>query len=159
MAKTVANMLAGLASYFTTGGGAPANLVAKIESRIWPVGSPQAIATLESLQGEPQSSSGQFVIYREAGTRSGRLLTSKESKLRFTTVELGCFGRFESDAKALRDLLYAVIVESYAGTWGSSPAVDIKGAHWEYDEESTDFSEDKNVCVAEARLLVPWLNN
>lgn len=162
MAKTVANMLAGLADYFTVSGGGPAAaLVAKIESRFWAVGSPQAIATMESLQGEPPSAAGQFVIFREASTTSGRLLGGKESKMRFTAVELGCFGRFQADAAALRDLVYAVIVDSFAGTWTAPGpiAVDIRGAHWDYDGETSDFDEDKNLCVAEAKLLVPWLSS
>lgn len=165
MAKTVANMLAGLADYFTTSGPATpvGNLKAKIESRFWAQGSPLLIATLESLQAEPQASHGQFIAYREVGTRSGRLVGGKEAKLRITTVEFGCFGKLDAEAKALRDLLYGVIVQggldNFVGAWGSSPAVDIRNAHWDYDGENTDFDEIRKLTAAEAQLIVPWINN
>jgi len=161
--KTFDDLALGLTAYFLGTAGTPANsaapnLTSLIETRFWDVGAPQYIALYESLQQEPAASHGQFVTFRDAGCQVGILLGAAESRLRFQGVELICYARFPADARTLREKLYACIVDNFVGTWGTSPAVAINGARWDYTQADMDFDETVKMTRAQAALLVPYRN-
>jgi hypothetical protein len=157
MAKTLSDMFAGMEAYLL----AQNPLTAVIDRRLWELGDPAFIAVLESLTQEAASSHGQFVIYRDAGERVGRLLGGKESKLRFAAVEMRSYGRYPSDARALREILLATIGMGHTGTWTGSGgvAVTIKNATWATDGQEMDFDETIKMSFATALLIVPYVND
>ena len=152
MAKTLSDMFAGMAEYFL----ANPLLADEIGDRFWEVGDEHMIATLETLQSEPAASHGKFVTWKDSGETVGRLKGGRESKLRFARVDISCYGRFQPDARSLRELVLAVVGMGFRGTWGITP---IRNAHWDYSAQDIEFDETVKMCRADVALVVPYLNN
>lgn len=157
MAKTLSNMLDGLAAYFL----ANATLTGEIEQRFFEVGDPLYIATFESLQQEQAASHGKFCTYKDVGETTNRLKGGAESLLRFARVEIDCYGKYPPDARGLREIVLATIGMGVATTWtgAGGVAVTIKDAHWDTEGQSTEFDETFHMSVARCVLVVPYLNN
>lgn len=149
---TIVDVETGMTEYFM----ANAAVVARIGRRFYKVACKEWILTLENIQQERSPRTGQWADYRRSGRQVNRMKGGLESKLHFASFEIRAYGQVMEDAEALMEALTDVIGASYAGTWGTLVPVTIKNAHWQYDQDASDYDDAFRQAYASRTLLVPF---
>ena len=136
---------------------ADADVAAKIGRRFYKVACREWILTLEDFVQERSPRTGMWADYRRAGVTLNRLKGGLESRLRFASFEIRCYGQVMENAEALLEDFIDVIGASFAGTWGNQTSVTIKNAHWDYSQMASDYDETFKQAWASCVLMVPYL--